>query len=99
MESLRNTIMRLNRTIPLSREATSYLRAGADLIHNAYDFTDMVAIWENVQRPGHNPTQFLAAVRQNGERMKALVNRIQGIRNQLNATREGGPRPAARCRQ
>jgi hypothetical protein len=42
--------------------------------------------------------QFLEAVRQSGERMKAIVGRIQQIEAQLNSTPEG-PQGASPCRE
>ena len=84
--------------LPLKAEAMSYVRCGKDLIDNLYDFTDLAVTWNNVQQLDHNSNQFLAAVRQNGERMKAIVERIQQIQAQLNSTPEGPP-TASPCRE
>ena len=84
-------------SLPISKEALSYVHCGEDLIDNAYDYVDLVSTWNNVQQLDHNSTQFLAAVQQNGERMKALVERIQQIQAQLNAT-PTGPASASPCR-
>jgi hypothetical protein len=84
--------------MPLQAEAMSYVRCGEDLIDNLYDFTDLAVTWNNVQQLDHNSTQFLTAVRQNGERMKAIVERIQQIQMQLNSTPEGPP-TASPCRE
>ncbi len=83
--------------LPLEAEAMSYVRCGKDLIDNLYDFTDLTVTWNYVQQLDHNSNQFLVAVRQNGERMKAIVERIQQIQRQLNSTPEGPP-AASPCR-
>ena len=84
--------------LPLSSEAMSYVRAGKGVIDTVYDFTDIAATSERVEQLDHNSTQFLEAVRQNGERMKSIVSRIQAIETQLNATPEG-PASASPCRE
>jgi hypothetical protein len=91
LEMVEEAARQIADTFPLTMEAKSYIRAGEALIDNAYDFTDLVATWENVQRLDHNSTQFLEAVHQNGERMKALVNRIQEIQAQLNSMPAASP--------
>jgi hypothetical protein len=83
--------------LPLEAEPLSYVHCAEDLIDNAYDLTDFVATWNNVQQLDHNSTQFLLAVRLNGQRMTALVQRIQTIQAQLNATPVGPPGTPA-CR-
>ncbi len=70
----------------LNPEIQSYLRCYEDLIDNAYDLTDMMATMDNVDRLNRNTEQYPEIVRQNGERMKALVTRIREIDQQLNAT-------------
>lgn len=84
--------------LPLGAEAMSYVRCSKDLVDNLYDFTDLTVTWNNVQQLDHNSNQFLAAVQQNGERMKAIVERIQQIQTQLNSTPEGPP-TASPCRE
>ena len=63
--------------LPLEDGPLAYVHCAEDLIDNAYDLTDFVATWNNVQQLDHNSNQFLEAVRLNGERMTALVRRIQ----------------------
>jgi hypothetical protein len=48
-----------------------------------------MATWNNVQQLDHNSDRFLQAVRLNGQRMTALVQRIQTIQTQLNGTPVG----------
>jgi hypothetical protein len=67
-----------------------------DLIDNAYDLTDYISTWNNVQQLDHNSDQFLQAVRLNGQRMTALVQRIQTIQAQLNGT-PAGPTGTPTC--
>jgi len=76
-------------SLPLADEPLYYVHCAEDLIDNAYDLTDFMATWNNVQQLDHNSDQFLQAVRLNGERMTALVQRIQTIQAQLNGTRVG----------
>lgn len=76
-------------SLPLAAEPLSYVHCAEDLIDNAYDLTDFVATWDNVQQLDHNSDQFLQAVRLNGQRMTALVQRIQTIQAQLNGTPVG----------
>jgi hypothetical protein len=83
--------------LPLEEEPLAYVHCAEDLIDNAYDLTDFVATWNNVQQLDHNSDQFLQAVRLNGQRMTALVRRIQQIKAQLNATPVGTP-GAPSCR-
>jgi hypothetical protein len=83
--------------LPLEDGPLAYVHCAEDLIDNAYDLTDFVATWNNVQQLDHNSNQFLQAVRLNGERMTALVRRIQQIKAQLNATPVGTPGAPA-CR-
>lgn len=85
-------------SLPLADEPLYYVHCAEDLIDNAYDLTDYVATWNNVQQLDHNSAQFLQAVRLNGQRMTALVQRIQTIQAQLNATPVGPPGASA-CRQ
>jgi len=77
--------------LPLEDGPLAYVHCAEDLIDNAYDLTDYVATWNNVQQLDHNSDQFLQAVRLNGERMTALVRRIQQIKAQLNAAPVGAP--------
>jgi hypothetical protein len=83
--------------LPLEDGPLAYVHCAEDLIDNAYDLTDFVATWNNVQQLDHNSDQFLQAVRLNGERMTALVRRIQQIKTQLNAAPVGQPGTPA-CR-
>jgi hypothetical protein len=83
--------------LPLEDGPLAYVHCAEDLIDNAYDLTDFVATWNNVQQLDHNSDQFLQAVRLNGERMTALVRRIQQIKAQLNAA-PVGPTGAPACR-
>jgi hypothetical protein len=76
-------------SLPLADEPLYYVHCAEDLIDNAYDLTDFMATWNNVQQLDHNSDQFLQAVRLNGQRMTALVQRIQTIQAQLNGTRVG----------
>jgi len=78
-------------SLPLAEEPLYYVHCAEDLIDNAYDLTDFMATWNNVQQLNHNSDQFLQAVRLNGQRMTALVQRIQTIQTQLNGTRVGTP--------
>jgi len=78
-------------SLPLADEPLYYVHCAEDLIDNAYDLTDYVATWNNVQQLDHNSAQFLQAVRLNGQRMTALVQRIQTIQAQLKATPVGPP--------
>jgi hypothetical protein len=82
----------------LDWEPLFYIHCAQYLIDNAYDVTDFTATWNNVQQLDHNSMQFLEAVRQNGERMKVIVDRIQQIQTQLNSTPEGPP-GASPCRE
>jgi hypothetical protein len=75
-----------------------YIHCAQYLIDNAYDASDFTVTWNNVQQLDHNSMQFLEAVRQSGERMKAIVGRIQQIEAQLNSTPEG-PQGASPCRE
>jgi hypothetical protein len=77
--------------LPLAEEPLAYVHCAEDLIDNAYDLTDFVATWDNVQQLNHNSDQFLQAVRLNGQRMTTLVQRIQTIQTQLNGTPVGTP--------
>jgi hypothetical protein len=85
-------------SLPLAEEPLYYVHCAEDLIDNAYDLTDYIATWNNVQQLDHNSNQFLQAVRLNGQRMTALVQRIQTIQAQLKATPVGPPGASA-CRQ
>ena len=85
-------------SLPLKSGPMAYVRCAEDLIDNAYDLTDLVATWDNVQQLDHNSTQFLEVVRRNGERMKSLVERIQQIQTQLNSTPDRLP-GASPCRE
>jgi hypothetical protein len=85
-------------SLPLADEPLYYVHCAEDLIDNAYDLTDYVATWNNVQQLDHNSSQFLEAVRLNGQRMTALVQRIQTIQAQLKVTPVGPPGASA-CRQ
>jgi hypothetical protein len=78
-------------SLPLAEEPLYYVHCAEDLIDNAYDLTDYVATWNNVQQLDHNSDQFLQAVRLNGQRMTALVQRIQTIQAQLKAMPVGSP--------
>jgi hypothetical protein len=84
-------------SLPLEEGPLAYVHCAEDLIDNAYDLTDYVATWKNVQQLDHNSDQFLQAVRLNGQRMTALVQRIQTIQAQLKATPVGTPGTPA-CR-
>ena len=53
------------------------------IIDNIYDAADFQMTWENVNRLNHSSDQYLEAVKQNGERMKALVTRIRDLEVQL----------------
>jgi hypothetical protein len=83
--------------LPLAEEPLAYVHCAEDLIDNAYDLTDYIATWNNVQQLDHNSDQFLKAVRLNGQRMTALVQRIQTIQAQLKAT-PAAPTGASACR-
>jgi hypothetical protein len=83
--------------LPLAEEPLAYVHCAEDLIDNAYDLTDYIATWNNVQQLDHNSDQFLQAVRLNGQRMTALVQRIQTIQAQLKAT-PAAPLGASACR-
>jgi hypothetical protein len=76
-------------SLPLADEPLYYVHCAEDLIDNAYDLTDFVSTWNNVRQLNHNSDQFLQAVRLNGQRMTALVQRIQTIQTQLNGTPVG----------
>jgi len=76
-------------SLPLAAEPLSYVHCAEALIDNAYDLTDFVSTWNNVQQLDRNSDQFLQAVRLNGQRMTALVQRIQTIQAQLNGTPVG----------
>jgi len=78
-------------SLPLAEEPLYYVHCAEDLIDNAYDMTDFMATWNNVQQLDRNSDQFLQAVRLNGQRMTALVQRIQTIQTQLNGTPAGPP--------
>jgi hypothetical protein len=78
-------------SLPLAEEPLYYVHCAEDLIDNAYDLTDFMATWNNVQQLDRNSDQFLQAVRLNGQRMTALVQRIQTIQAQLNGTAVGLP--------
>ena len=82
----------------LDWEPLFYIHCAQYLIDNAYDASDFTVTWNNVQQLDHNSMQFLEAVRQSGERMKAIVGRIQQIEAQLNSTPEG-PQGASPCRE
>jgi len=83
-------------SLPLEAEPLSYVHCAEDLIDNAYDLTDFIATWNNVQQLDRNSDQFLHAVRLNGQRMTALVQRIQTIQSQLKGT-PVGPTGAPTC--
>ena len=85
-------------SLPLEPGPMAYVRCAEDLIDNAYDLTDLVVTWDNVQQLDHNSTQFLEVVRRNGERMKSLVERIQQLQTQLNSTPDRLP-GASPCRE
>ncbi len=61
------------------------------LVDGAYDVADFYATWSNLAQLDHNSDQYLAIVKKNGEKMKALVTRIKELETQLEATPE---RPA-----
>ena len=82
----------------LSGEAMSYVRAGKGVIDTVYDFMDVAATSERVEQLDHNSNEFLQSVRQNGERMKSIVSRIQTIEAQLNAI-PAGTADASPCRE
>ncbi len=84
--------------VGLSNEAMSYVRAGKAVIDNVYDFMDVAATSERVEQLDHNSNQFLDLVRQNGERMKSIVTRIQTIEAQLNAI-PAGTADTSPCRE
>ena len=90
-EKLDGGIRQLIDSLPLKSEPIFYLQCSQYLIDNAYDVTDFVATWDNVQQLDRNSTNFLSAVRQNGERMKLLVQKIHEIEAQLNSTPVGPP--------
>ena len=82
----------------ISSQAMSYVRAGKGVLDTVYDFMDIAATSERVEQLDHNSTQFLEVVRQNGERMKSIVSRIQTIEAQLNAI-PAGTADASPCRE
>ena len=66
-------------------EIKSYTNAAEDLIDNMYDYVDLKNTWEIINTLDHNSDRYLLAVKSNGDRMKALVTRINQIQSQLNA--------------
>ena len=90
-EQIDGGIRQLIDTLPLSSEASFYVQCAQQLIDNAYDVTDFVVTWDNVQQLDRNSTRFLEAVRQNGTRMKMIVGKIKEIEAQLNSTPAGPP--------
>lgn len=83
-------------SLPLADEPLYYVHCAEDLIDNAYDLTDFVSTWNNVQQLDRNSDRFLHAVRLNGQRMTVLVQRIQTIQMQLNTT-PAGPKGTPVC--
>ena len=61
------------------------------LVDGAYDVADFYGTWSNLKQLDHNSDQYLAIVKRNGEKMKALVTSIKDLEVQLDATPE---RPA-----
>jgi hypothetical protein len=94
-ETIDGGIRSLVDSLPLADESLYYVHCAEDLIDNAYDLTDFVSTWNNVQQLDRNSDQFLRAVRLNGQRMTALVQRILTIQTQLKAMPVGAAGPPA----
>ena len=73
------------------------MHCAEDLIDNAYDLTDFVATWNNVQQLDHNSDQFLKAVRLNGTHDGPGAADTDRFKAQLNAAPVGPPGTPA-CR-
>jgi len=84
--------------LPLKAEPMFYIHCAQYVIDNAYDVVDWTVTWDNLRQLDRNSTQFLEAVRLNGERMRAIVGRIREIETQLNAT-PAAPSNASPCRE
>ncbi len=55
------------------------------LVDGTYDVADFYATWSHLHQLDRNSEQYLAIVKKNGEKMKALVTRIKDLETQLNA--------------
>jgi hypothetical protein len=69
--------------LPLGEEYQAVVKGTEAIIDNIYDAADFQVTWENVNRLNHSSDQYLEVVKQNGERMKALVTRIRDLEVQL----------------
>jgi len=76
--------------LPLGDEYQAVVKGTEAIIDNIYDAADFQMTWENLNRLNHSSDQYLEVVKQNGERMKALVTRIRDLEVQL---RQPPPQP------
>jgi hypothetical protein len=81
-EGARQLISILTQKYP---EIGSYANAAEDLIDNMYDYVDLKNSWDIINTLDHNSDRYLLAVKSNGDRIRALVTRINQIQAQLNA--------------
>jgi hypothetical protein len=82
--------------LPLTPTGSLLVQSAQYLVDSAFDVTDWVVTWDNLQQLDRNSTQFLETVRKSGERMRSVVGRIQEIETQLAAA--PAPPGASPCR-
>jgi hypothetical protein len=96
-EMIEGGVRKLLEALPLADEPMAIVKGAEAIIDNVYDAADFQMTWENVNRLNRSSDQYLEVVKQNGERMKALVTRIRDLEVQLRATSPQPPQ-ASPCK-
>jgi membrane-associated protease RseP (regulator of RpoE activity) len=96
-EMIEDGVRKLIEAMPLAEEPMAIVKGAQALIDNIYDVTDYQTTWENLARLNHSSDQYLDVVKQNGEKMKAVVTRIRNLEVQLRST-SAQPPHSSPCR-
>jgi hypothetical protein len=79
----------LGDNLPLSKGAKDVLWASKSLIDSTFDIAAELVSWQRISQLQKNSERYLTAVKQSGEQMKRIVERIRKLEDRLASGNDG----------